>query len=434
LPATADGLEAFTEAQWRVALAELETRADDAVDVEVSLPFCAVRCLYCGCDVGTAQDEGVLDRYLDALDRDMALTSLQFDQRREALRVHLGGGTPNYLDDRQLLRVVETVSRHFRVLPETELSIECDPRRCSATQLDLLAALGFRRISFGMADLQPEVQVAVGRLQSFELMQDVIATARDAGFECVELDLVCGLPLQTEARLARTLEQIVQLGPDRVACLSYRHEPERHWGQAALSEEDLPDAALLAALRQLVAQRLCEAGYSRIGPDLFVLDTDELALARATRRLGHNLLGFGAMPAEHVLAFGRGRLSDVAGTLMRSEPEMLNWQGALAKGCLPVARGHRRTSAERRRREVVTHLMCQLEVPAALAIDGLEPGYRRLAQFAELGLVDDLGACLRVTPQGEHQLERLCAELDRGGSFGTPPPQIDWPGHRRGVA
>jgi oxygen-independent coproporphyrinogen-3 oxidase len=331
-------------------------------------------------------------------------------------RLHLGGGSPNHLSDAQLWRLMEILHRRFRVLPETTLSIECDPRRCSATQMATLRALGFRHVMFGMADLLPDVQLAVGRLQSPGLMRDAVAMARAARFESVQVDLLCGLPLQSLAGLDVTLEQSLKLGPDRIACLRYEHRPDRFWNQCAIDREALPDASLRAALWRRAADRLTAAGYEWIGCSLFVLEGDELAVARERGELACNRLGYASLPADHVLAFGCGRISDVADTLVFSEPAQATWRQHLAEGRWPVARGCRRSEDHRRRRRVMKQLLCDLEVPRDAAARALGDDAGRLAMAAERGWIEPHGDRLVVTRDGRYQLDGLC------GMFGDASP------------
>jgi oxygen-independent coproporphyrinogen-3 oxidase len=279
-------------------------------------------------------------------------------------------------------------------------------------QLDLLRNLGFSRISFGMADPDPAVQGAAGRLQSLALMRDVFAMSRAVGFDSVELDFVCGLPAQSIDSVARSVDDIIALGPDRITCLRYRHTPSRWWNQCAIDREHLPGADETDALFARATTALTAAGYQWLGADRFVLDTDPLVLAREQGGLRRNALGFHALPVSHLLAFGHGRISDVAGTLARNDPNLAGWQRAVETGRLPVVAGCRRSGDEMRRHAVIDSLLCSLCVPAALA-RGLEAEYAALAATAADGWVevDDHG--IRVTAVGQRRLEGLCALFER---------------------
>lgn len=401
----------FDAAQWTDALLRLAGRPDDALAIDVHLPYCASHCLYCGCDVTVTHDDDEIDRYLDALQREMALATRHLGTRREVARLHLGGGTPNHLSDAQLRRLMAAIRRHFRVLPDSSVSIECDPRRCTEAQFATLRELGFAHVQLGMADLDPTVQRAAGRLQSFALVRDVIAMARHARFESVQIELVCGLPLQTLAGLDRTLAQMLRLGADRIALWRYEHAPAQRWSQCAIDRDAVPAAAMREALWRHAADTVTAAGYEWIGCDLFVLEDDELAVARERRELRVNCMGYLTLPTDHVLAFGRGRISDVADTLVASEPSLRRWQGLLAEGRWPHVRGCRRSEAERARRDAIRDLVCELELTADVAARGLERDYHRLAGLAERGWIESHGDRLIVTREGHYHLASMCRLL-----------------------
>lgn len=358
-----------------------------------------------------AHDDAEIDRYLDALQREMALATRHLGTRREVARLHLGGGTPNHLSDAQLRRLMATIRRHFRVLPDTTLSIECDPRRCTEAQFAALRALGFAHVQFGMADLDPAVQRAAGRLQSFALVRDAVAMARHARFESVQVELVCGLPQQTFGGLERTLGQMLRLGADRIALWRYEHAPAQRWSQCAIDRDAVPNAATREALWRHAADAITAAGYEWIGCDLFVLEDDELAVARERHELRVNCLGYLTLPTDHVLAFGRGRISDVADTLVASEPSLPRWQALLAEERWPLVRGCRRSDAERARRDAIRELVCELELGADVAARGLEREFRRLAALAERGWVEPRGDRLVVTREGHYHLASMCRLL-----------------------
>jgi oxygen-independent coproporphyrinogen III oxidase len=328
-------------APWTAALEALAGRPDDALALGLGLPFCAMRCGYCSDDVSVTADAAEIDAYVDALLWQMDRAVGWIGTEREVVQVHLGGGTPNRLAGAQLERLVGAVRMRFRTLPETEWSIECDPRRCSAAQFDTLRRLGFGHLHLGMADLDAGVQRASGRLQSATVMHDVVSIARAARFESVRVDLVCGLPGQTEATWRSSLDGVLRLGVDRVRCLRYRHQPSRSWNQFAIDADALPRPPECEALGRLAADTLVQAGHVRIGPDLFVLEGDALARAAARGELRRTALGPTALPVDHLLGFGAGQVSEVLGVRALSLPSRIDWQRQVAAGDWAMASVHR---------------------------------------------------------------------------------------------
>ena len=228
----------FGPEQYANALRTISTT--DSLALYVHFPFCAVKCLYCGCNMTVTRRAETIDKYLDSLEHEVDMQLEQIGGRRTVTQMHWGGGTPNYLSEAQLWRAFEIFSKRFDFAPDAELSVEADPRQASRTQLAALRAMGFNRISFGVQDVDPEVQEVIGRKQSLALVRDACDTARHVGFTGLNVDVMYGLPLQTPARFVRTLMHVIDLQPDRIACFGYAHVPWMRPHQRAI------DPALLA--------------------------------------------------------------------------------------------------------------------------------------------------------------------------------------------
>jgi oxygen-independent coproporphyrinogen-3 oxidase len=412
------GDEAFCDSHYIEALTALRSRPEERVAVYVHVPFCHVRCLYCACNTTITHSEEKVDQYLDALDREMTLVTDIIGRGRLTDQLHVGGGTPNHLNEPQLARLVEIVERHFRIDHNACTSIECNPRRTSAGQLDLLYGLGFRRVSFGVQDLNADVQRAIGRVQSLDMVRDVFLTARDTGFESINLDLIYGLPFQSPEGFQATLDQIVELGPDRIACFSYAHDPVSRPHQHAINADHLPTTAEKLALFHQAVQCFSAAGYRWVGLDVFARESDELTSAQDERRLYRNAIGYTPMPAKQVLAFGPSGIGEVGGALVQNAPDLKTWEKCLSSGVLPVAWGRRLTEEDRRRREAILYLMCNLELPASSA-QGLEHEYANLCRNGGQGLLEVTEDGIRVTPEGRYLLHGLCVEQDSSVDWGS---------------
>lgn len=412
------GDNAFSDAQYREVLSDLRQRPEEQLAVYVHVPFCHVRCLYCACDTTVTHSLEKVDRYLDALECEMTMVTDLIGCGRKISQLHVGGGTPNHLNEPQLARLMEIVERHFTIAPNACTSIECNPRRSSAGQLELLYGLGFRRISFGVQDLNADVQRAIGRVQSLSMVRDVFQTARETGFQSINLDLVYGLPFQTPKGFQSTLDQILDLSPDRVACFSYAHDPSLRPHQHAINADHLPSAAEKLALFHEAVHAFTEAGYRWVGLDVFVRETDELADAQAEGRLHRNAIGYTPMPAKQVLAFGPSGIGEIGGALVQNESDLKDWHSQLNNHRFPVAWGRRLSDSDRRRREAVLYLMCNLQLPASSAAD-LEQDYDRLCDNAGYGLVEVSPDGIRVTPEGRYLLRGFCAEQDAFLEWGS---------------
>jgi oxygen-independent coproporphyrinogen-3 oxidase len=402
---------AFDETAYRAALSDCGGSADP-VAVYVHLPFCIARCFYCGCNATVTIDNAVQRRYLDRLEREFALVGEALGHRPRAVQIHWGGGTPNFLPLDQMLRLAEFLVRRFQVAPEAELSIEADPRVASPEQFELLKRLGFTRLSLGVQDLNPRVQAAIGRGQSGTEVREAYGAARAAGFSCINLDLVYGLPGQTQDGFARTLDTIVELGPERIACFSYAHVPWARPNQKRIDPSSLPTRELKFSLFALAVDQLTAAGYVWIGLDHFARAEDELAVALGNGTLRRNFMGYTANPAPHLLAFGMSGIGEVAGRYVQNHARLGVYQRELDEGRLPIGRGHHLTTDDRRRRDAIFGLMCNLELPLGSLAELTEDPRELFAPFAADGLVRIEEDRVVVAPAGRFFLRNICMALD----------------------
>lgn len=421
---TAVGKNGAGSEEYARTLRDLGSRGGDSFALYIHLPFCPVRCHYCACNTNVTHDARRIDDYLDTLEREMDLALECLGSGPGVRQLHVGGGTPNYLDDSQLARLTEIVGARFQRLEDWCACIECNPRRASAGQLELLSGLGFRCVSFGVQDLAPNVQRAIGRVQSAEVVRDVCATARQAGFENLSIDLVCGLPEQTVESFSITLEQIAAIGPDRIRCFSYAHAPSVRPNQFAIDAASLPSPVEKLVLFSRAVEILTGAGYAWVGVDCFARLGDEWSAAQAEHRLRRNGIGYTATPADHLLAFGTYGLGEVDGLFVQNEPRLDAWQRSVRAGRLPVAWGHRLSDGDLRRRRAYEHLMCNLELPAGMAGD-LDRDREGLERCAEEGLLELNGDAIRVTPRGRFFLRDLC--VGRAASLDWDSAQWRYP-------
>jgi oxygen-independent coproporphyrinogen-3 oxidase len=383
-----------------------------ARSVYVHVPFCARRCLYCGCNVVITQNRERADRYLDWIESEIDLVTGHVDGARPTVQVHWGGGTPTYLTPSQIERLWSAQVSRFPLAEGAEVGVEVDPRVTRREHLRTLAELGFNRLSLGVQDFAPEVQEAIGRVQSVELTREVIDQARDFGFGSVNVDLIYGLPRQTLEAFRRTLSSVRELGPERIALFNYAHLPHRFKHQRALPIADLPSGMDKLRLFTTAIEELTGTGYRFIGLDHFAREDDELATAHDDRTLYRNFMGYSTHAGTDLFAFGASAIASVGGRYVQNDPELATYGAALAEGRLPTRRGLELSGDDRMRRELITRLLCHDRVVRADMEDGypdlLSEGFdvalaedlTRLAPLIEDGLVTDDGCQIVVTPRG----------------------------------
>ncbi|HJN74706.1 MAG TPA: oxygen-independent coproporphyrinogen III oxidase [Myxococcota bacterium] len=372
----------------------------------VHVPFCREQCSFCACNQVVAGRRDAGDRFLDALE-----LQLERQPRVEVGRVHLGGGTPTWLDVPQLRRLWLALSSHFPPVPGAELSVEADPEVTTQEQIRALTGWGFRRLSLGVQSFDLKVLTAVNRPQLGDRVEELLRFARERGWRGLNVDIMYGLPHQSLESFEATLERVIELRPDRLAVFGYAHVPWLRRHQRAIDEAVLPDrevrsACVLAAQRELVG-----AGYAAIGFDHFALPTDELAQGPRTR----NFMGYSVRGGD-MIGLGPSAISDVAGVMWQDELGLGAWMRKLRAGEPLAVRGWVRDREDDLREAVIHGLMCDLvvDVEAVEAFWGIDFGEHFAAELDELhplvdeGLVDVGFAHLRVTERGR-PLARLVA-------------------------
>lgn len=390
-----------------------------AASVYVHVPFCRKLCYYCGCNMLVTRSESLVERYLQALELELDRVSALLPARPEIVQVHLGGGTPTYLDPEQLTRVADAIQARLPWRPGIEASIEIHPAVTSVEQIRTLARLGFNRVSMGVQDFDPAVQKRINRRQSFEETRILIEESRARGFVSVNVDLMYGLPLQTVDHFQRTLDRIEELRPDRIALFGYAHVPSMKKHQGMFHVDELPGPEDRLALLETSIERLLAAGYVHVGLDHFALEDDELCRARAAGTLRRNFMGYTTCADSDVLAFGPSAISEVRGTYVQNARDVHDWASLLEKGHLAAVRGHRPSAEDLARSALIMQLFCSLEVdldalrarfPGTLQDLGAEE--RDLAQLERDGLIQRQGARIRVTPRGQLLLRSVAAPFD----------------------
>jgi oxygen-independent coproporphyrinogen III oxidase len=416
--------ERFEAAHYRQALqtyAQSAERRSTPLSLYVHIPFCESVCYYCACNKVITRHHERAAPYLDALEREVALHVAQIGPMRPVSQLHLGGGTPTFLSDTELDRLMRLLRDAFAIAPDAEISIEVDPRTADAARLAHLAALGFNRLSFGVQDFDPDVQKAVHRVQSREMVQGLLEAARTLGFRSTNVDLIYGLPLQTSASFARTVAQVCELRPERIALYAYAHLPQRFKPQRRIDGATLPmGEQKIKMLSQAIAGFVGE-GYDYIGMDHFALPDDTLAVARKEGRLHRNFQGYSTQPDCDLIALGVSSIGRVGNTYSQNAKTLAEYSAALDRGEFPANRGYTLTRDDELRRDVIMALMCQGRaefetISKAHGIDFGEVFATELDAMRALeasGLVSLEPGAIVVTPLGRYFVRSVAMVFDR---------------------
>ena len=384
------------------------------------LPFCESLCWFCGCNKVITGDNGRADIYLDALVREMDLFPPDRHAGREVVQLHFGGGTPNFLTPAQILRLGAELKKRFVFAADAECSVELDPRFLTLEHVRAFREVGMTRASFGIQDVNPQVQHAVHRVQSEECNAQAFAWLRGESFESVNVDLIYGLPGQTPDTYARTLARVLDYGPDRFAVFSYAHVPWMVPSQKILEKAQLPDPGEKLAMLKLVIETLTAADYVFIGMDHFARPGDELVRALQSRTLQRNFQGYSTRGGTEIRAFGVSSISQTARTYRQNRKSLEDYYADLAAGRLPVERGLRLSDEDVLRRHIIMRLMCDFRLDFADVekqfgvsfVSHFSEGLGRLREFASDKLIELSADKIVVTGAGRLFIRNIAMCFD----------------------
>jgi oxygen-independent coproporphyrinogen III oxidase len=385
------------------------------------LPFCRSLCWYCGCTTIITTQQGRSAAYLKLLDREIEIMRGHIHPERRVVQLHFGGGTPTFLLPDELRDLGRMIRRRFHVAPNAEFGVEIDPRRLTKDHVDALREIGCNRVSLGVQDHNPQVQLAIHRVQPREVTEQAIKWAREAGIEMVNIDLIYGLPYQTPATFECTLDEIVELEPDRLAVFSYAHVPWIKPAQKILETENLPSAETKLQLLKLTIEKLTSNDrYVYIGMDHFAKPDDELTVAQRNKTLQRNFQGYSTCGNTDIYSFGLSSISQAADAYWQNYKEIDAYSDAVTRWETPIERGYALSGEDVFRRKIIMRLMCDLELDyAALSAEmGMDVAKHFEAEIDSLsdleidGLVERSSEGLRVTQGGRLFIRNVAMRFD----------------------
>jgi oxygen-independent coproporphyrinogen-3 oxidase len=365
-----------------------DNRAGGPLSLYFHLPFCETRCWFCGCNTVITRRRESSGEYLDYLARELALTAARMHRGRPVAQIHLGGGTPTFLPPDDLRRLGGLIREYFSATAGAEFGVEIDPRRLTRDHVTALREIGASRASLGVQDTNPQVQLAIHRFQPHAQNQQAFAWLRENGFASINVDLIFGLPLQTAKSFAKTIDDVLSLGPDRLSVFSYAHVPWIKPAQKIFDDRaQLPGAEEKLAMWAVAQEKLTAAGYVDIGLDHFAKPDDELAIAQRQGTLQRNFQGYSTCSGASLYAFGISSISATADTYRQNHKTLDAWQAALEAGELPLERGLRLSAEDVRRRTIIMRLMCdrRLDFDAMSGALGVRFEEAYAAELASLG-------------------------------------------------
>jgi len=398
---------------------ERAERRATPVSLYMHLPFCESLCLFCACTVSIQKDKRVAIPYLATLKREIDHVAQRVSKKRPVIQFHWGGGTPTYLSPAQMEDLFSYTRDRFAMAPDAEIGIEVDPRVTSREHLEMLRRLGFNRLSMGIQDFESKVQETIHRVQPYEMTRDLIVAARNLGFDSINVDLIYGLPYQTEASFRATIERALTLAPDRVAMFSYAHVPWLKKQQGSFAVH-LPEGMEKFRIFRAGLEGFLNAGYAYIGMDHFAKPGDELATAQRNRTLHRNFQGYTTKAGADLYGMGVSAISSLGEAYAQNRREVPAYEAAVAERGLATMRGYRLSPDDLIRRSTIGRLLCHTVIPKhevekefSISFDKyFAPEMQRLEEFRADGLVTLSQDEIRATSLGRIFIRNVAMTFD----------------------
>lgn len=411
----------FTAAELHSAI-ECSNSSARPLSLYLHIPFCDTVCYYCGCNKIITANKSHAAPYLERLHLELSRRAEHIDQGRVVKQLHLGGGTPTFISHAEMSALMAQIRRHYTLLDDSqgEYSIEIHPGGMTAADITHLRKLGFNRLSMGIQDFNPVVQKAVNRFNSFAEVQCLMTAARAERFHSISMDLIYGLPLQTFDTMKDTLQQVIELSPDRLSLFNYAHMPHLFKVQKQIDASTLPEPQEKLAMLHMAIETLSEAGYVYIGMDHFAKPSDELAIAQREGVLQRNFQGYATCGGCDLLAFGVSSISAIDNIFVQNHKKIDDYQTAIDQQKEPIARGFVLSRDDQLRQAIINQLICHFEldfnrIETTFDIDFANyfcEEIQQLTSMASDGLLDLNPTGISVLPQGRLLIRRICMVFD----------------------
>jgi oxygen-independent coproporphyrinogen-3 oxidase len=391
-----------------------ESNVTKGISVYIHLPYCEKLCTYCACTKVITRNHALEDQYIDALLEEWQIYLDTFKEQPIIRELHLGGGTPTFFNPKNLQRLINGLKKKAKLHPEHVFSFEGHPNNTSRAHLQALYEVGFRRVSYGVQDFDPEVQRVINRPQSFETVKEVTLAAREIGYHSVNFDLIYGLPKQQLSSVSDTFDKVSELMPDRIAYYSYAHVPWKTKGQRIFTDADIPDSAAKRALYDLGKEKLAELGYDDVGMDHFSLPHDELYIAREEKRLHRNFMGYNTSHTELLIGLGASSISDAKYAYAQNVKDIKEYEKAAMAKELDLVKGYFLSDEDVVVKRAILDITCRRELVFSDELKKYLPLgiHEELQGMADEGIIRLTDKKLEVTDLGMIFLRNIAKLFD----------------------
>ena len=329
------------------------------ISVYIHIPFCPQICHFCGCTTESGFTKPFLERYVDALIKEIDYVGKLINKKRKLTQVHWGGGTPNAISYKYIERITNKLYEEFTFSKNYEMAIECNPAHLEFRHIELLKKFGFNRISIGVQDFRNDVLDAINRKPSKHPLNEIVKKIKDEGFTGTNIDLVYGLPLQTIESFKRTVEKAIDLNTERIVTFSYAHVPSILPRQKILEKIGFPSSKEKAIMYENSYKLFKKAGYVSIGMDHFSKPGDEFETALKNKQLHRNFQGYCTRETTgQVYGFGASSISQLSSAYSQNIKNAAQYINSIEKNNLAVFRGYEVDNNQKIVRDVINSIMC----------------------------------------------------------------------------
>lgn len=386
------------------------------------IPFCESLCYYCGCNKIVTNNKNRALPYIQRMIQELALYADMFDPNKQVQQVHWGGGTPTFISDDEMSLLMDASRRLFKFSDDKtgEFSVEIHPGQVSINTMAHLRQLGFNRVSMGVQDFDERVQRAVNRFNTRTQIAKLMKALQVQQYQSISMDLIYGLPLQNQQSLHETLQQVIDLEPDRLSLFNYAHLPHLFKSQRLIHDEDLPDPAQKLDMLHQAINTLQQAGYVYIGMDHFAKPDDDLVKAQQQGKLQRNFQGYSTHGNCDLLALGVSSISMIDNVYVQNEKNINSYQQKMDMGILPIAKGFTLNQEDLLRRFIINRLICHCELNfhEVVRIFDIDPQQHfrveleKLQPMQEDGLLQIDNHGIKVLNKGRLLIRHICMVFD----------------------
>jgi oxygen-independent coproporphyrinogen-3 oxidase len=406
----------FDTNQWLDSVRKIfeETNSTKGISLYIHLPFCESLCTYCACNTRITKNHKVEEKYLQAVIQEWRLYLNLFDERPIIRELHIGGGTPTFFSPENLDKLINGIFNFGEIHPQAEFSFEGHPNNTNRGHLEQLYKLGFKRVSFGVQDLDHIVQKTINRIQPFENLERVTNESREIGYKSISYDLVYGLPFQTKETVVNTVKKIITLKPDRISFYSYAHVPWLKPGQRGYEDSDLPSDVVKRSLYETGRKLFLDAGFVDIGMDHFALPNDALAIAQQAGTLHRNFMGYTTTATNLLIGLGASSISDSYYGYAQNLKKVEEYEEKIFKGEWAIFKGHHQSEEDLFIKHCILEIACKGELQSSLLDRAMsETLFEELKVMQREGIITRSSSGMKVNALGRAFIRNVCSLFDK---------------------